>query len=222
MTETQWEHDMAAPDYPESFGVVDDGPPASEGEPFARYDGEGGPWADVDPGFRTEVESLTDDSANVSIDFHEANRILNRYRRAYREIGTIDAELSERIDELNAEAKRLQERAAEMRKPAERRIAFLDAFAKPALMEYAAKETEGKKTRTVKLLDGSLRFRKQPDRLEVTDETTAITYAKHYNADLLNISLNKTAAKKAIKDTGEVIPGTSLIIGEDAFAIEVE
>lgn len=148
-------------------------------------------------------------------------RIVKRMRGLAQDEKVATAFCDAEIEEASAALARLQARRDEMLKPIQRRREWLARYIAD-IQAWAARELYGRKERSLNLTYGTLKFRKSPDRVDVTDEAAAIAWAQEAGyQDVLVIHASKTAIKRRIKDTGEVVPGAAYVVGEDKFEIDV-
>jgi hypothetical protein len=82
---------------------------------------------------------------------------------------------------------------------------------------YARPKIENQKSNTLKLINGDLSFRKNPDSIIIVNEETAIAYCKKNNIDAIKVkeSLLKTELEKH-----DNIPGVMKKSGHVKFAIK--
>lgn len=87
---------------------------------------------------------------------------------------------------------------------------------------FAAERLAGTKRRSLELLDVTLGYRKAPDKLEVTDESAVIQWARRHMPDAVKVveSVLKTPIKDAVKRGLEVPPGCEYKAGGDEFFIK--
>lgn len=140
--------------------------------------------------------------------------------RAEREaVAFIDVEIAAARQTVQA----LEARRAELVKPIHRRRDWLNGYI-PALQAWAAQQLQHAKSRSIKLAYGTLKFRKSPDSIQFAEEvgeSQAIEWAQTNGYfDALTIHANKTAIKRRIQETGEVVPGVVYVVGEDKFSVE--
>jgi hypothetical protein len=145
----------------------------------------------------------------------EANRLLGAVQGVRQQRARI-------LEQAQEECDRINRRALEFTEAYDRQEAFLVSRFTPALTDFTREQIEGKKERSVKLLFGSLGFRKRPDTLEVTDEAAAVVWAREHVPDAVKVttSLLKTPVKEYVQGTGEVPPGCEYHKGEDEFYIK--
>jgi phage host-nuclease inhibitor protein Gam len=145
----------------------------------------------------------------------EANRIVRRMRE--------QRDAVERIAEQEAEEiATIRDRAHALREAHETRLEYLDAAYRPMLESFCADEIAGKKDRSVKLLSGTVGFRRGRSSLEITDEDAAMEWARENltSAIVVKESLAKTPITDLIEGTGEVPPGCEYHQAEDAFYVK--
>ena len=106
---------------------------------------------------------------------------------------------------------------------AKEQAAFLDRF-QAELEEYTRKQIEGGKRKSVDLLQGRMAFRKVPSNISVTDRDAAIAYAKanlpHAVVETLDAKEYREAAKLALQQDGELLPGMEVSPERESFSIQ--
>ncbi|MEN6537404.1 MAG: host-nuclease inhibitor Gam family protein [Bryobacteraceae bacterium] len=128
-------------------------------------------WIDADTG---EVVGLaTPFQVN---DEDSANWVLEKIMNA-------EADIAREQMKLRA----IQERSQANVKRLDRRVEWLKARFGPELEEFASKQLEGKKSRTLNLLFGKLSFRKNAGGIRVADEMPAIEWAKAKCPDAVKV-----------------------------------
>ena len=85
------------------------------------------------------------------------------------------------------------------------------------LREFLA--TTGKKS--MKLPNGTLQTRKSPDKYVYEDEQTFMELHPNFVREKVVVSLDKTAVKKAVKETGEIPDGLDIVEGTTTFSIKL-
>lgn len=93
--------------------------------------------------------------------------------------------------ELEALARRreiLLENIAATSRPIVHRIAWLRKRFEPELEEWARRELEGQKTRTIRTPFGTLAFRKRPKKISVRDEELAIAWAEEHRPAAVKVT----------------------------------
>ena len=155
---------------------------------------------------------LEDDKPITEI---EANRMVRAITKANREVEKIEAQAKDEIDLITRRANELKE--ANMQK-----VNFLTARFTPILEEYAKQELGNGKTRSIKLLSGTVGFRKSPMKLEVLDEAQAMAWAKTHLKDAVKVTefLLKTPILEHFKETGEMPDGCDKVDPKDNFYID--
>jgi phage host-nuclease inhibitor protein Gam len=145
----------------------------------------------------------------------EANRILERRAEICRQMDLIN---EQEADEM----KRIEVRAAELREAYCRKLAWLTLQYQPMLEEFARAETDGKKERSVRLLSGTVGFRRNPSSVEITDADALLAWAKENAPNAVKVveSVGKTPIKAHIEGTGEVVPGVEYTPPADRFYIK--
>ena len=117
-------------------------------------------------------------------------------------------------------AAKIDTRLSEIVKPHVQTCEVMTDFLRPwADVEIA--KANGK--RSVKLLSGTVGYRQNPARLEVTNEATAVAWLKeHHGENLIRVKeeVKKTETKKFIEAVGELPDGVELKAGEVRFYAE--
>lgn len=183
------------------------------------------PWADIDeefPGYRAETLADAGGDMGAELDRQAAEKLVRRVRAVEHELDESAQFIDEEITQARFQLESLIARRAEIMKPLERKKNYLQCFY-PALEQWAARTLEYSKTRSIKLAYGTLRFRKNPDRLAVLDKDAAIQWAlENGYTDCVKQDFAIAAAKKRLKDTGEQPDGCELVPGEDVFVVDPE
>lgn len=145
----------------------------------------------------------------------EANRVVTVIGEERRAMESIKAQ-------ADSEIARIELRAKQQTELHEGRLERAQNYFNDQLQGFVLTETKDKKTRSVKLLNGTIGFRHNPDKLEVEDELAALEWAKAQLPEAVCVkeSLDKSIAKEHIKSTGEVPDGCTLIPGSDAFYVK--
>ena len=83
------------------------------------------------------------------------------------------------------------------------------------LKPFIEQELSGQKSKTLKLPGLSIQVRKKPDRVDVIDKETAISFceANHPDALIVKKDVSKTYLKDLLTKRGELIPGCKVDIG---------
>ena len=128
---------------------------------------------------------------------------------------------------IDQEIESITKRGREITDPLEKNIEFFRSAFGVQLQNWAAEQVAGQRARSVKLLHGTVGFRKQPDRVNVLDEARAIEIAEALGIpDLVRVrkELSKSAAKAALgTPEGAALAGVvELQPGSDAFYITPE
>jgi tetrahydromethanopterin S-methyltransferase subunit G len=175
------------------------------------------------------METKVDDEVNVTdyseefadipqaiIDYKDANWMVRRMREQEEAIQRIN---EQQVDEIG----RILARARELREAHESRLEYLKAKCEPLLQEFTRKEIDGKKERSIKLLSGTVGFRKGVGSLDFTDEPAAVAWAEANLPDAIKVTvtLQKKPVKDLVEGTGEVPPGCEYTPGEDKFYIKI-
>lgn len=158
------------------------------------------------------VRAYVSDTAKFEVtDLSSANWVL-------KQLAECDVDEEAIIAMYEDEHRALEERMAALLKPIERKREFFTAAYGGQLEEFAKSELKGKKKRSVDVIYGRFGFRKQPDKLVITDHVQAAKAAEVVAPDVLDKRLNLTRAKQFIDDGGE-LPFCKIEHGEDAFFI---
>jgi phage host-nuclease inhibitor protein Gam len=134
--------------------------------------------------------------------------------RAEEEIERFTAMAKQLIEE---ETYRINMRLAEIIKPHLRTLEDMTTFLRP-WSEVEIAKAHGKKS--VKLLSGTVGFRKEPKSLEVEDEEKAVVWLEaNGHADCVRVrkTVKKDETKKLIEDKGELPDSCKLMGGGEVF-----
>ena len=186
-------------------------------------------WDDIDHEWRDEVYEEVPVAIDIDngteareLDRQAAERLVKRLHLLEREAATAALFIDEEISRARLHLESLIARRAELVKPIERKQEWLKRFT-PALESWARQTLEHAKSRSIKMAYGTLKFRKNPDRMEVLDEAAAIQWAMQNGySDCWKTTFVRGAAKKRTKENGEVPPGCDLVQGEDVFEVVSE
>ncbi len=153
----------------------------------------------------------------VTITHKEANRILERMAEQSEAIARIDEQEADQVERIRARAKELREAHT-------RRREWLDCRYTALLEEFAKRETDGKKERSVKLLSGTVGFRRNPSSLNITDADALLVWATDNLPDAIKVveTVGKTPVKSYIEGTGEVVPGVEYTPAADRFYVKTD
>ena len=138
---------------------------------------------------------------------------------ALRKMSRIKAEIEENNKVAQAEIERITAWRDEENEKLERSISFFEGL----LYEYfMALRQEDPKLKTIKLPHGTLKMRAQQPQYEY-DEAQLLPWAKENLPDAVVVkeSVAKTPVKKHIQETGEVVPGVTIIERPEKFSVEV-
>lgn len=163
-----------------------------------------------------EEQELEDVPTGDVLDAVAANRILRRMADLERAIRQVDAQEADEIERIRA-------RAREMREGYEFRLEQLHRVYDEPLKEFAKRETDGQKQRSVNLLAGRIGFRKGRDSIEIRDEEAGLAWAKAHlkEAVVVRESLAKEIVKQYVRETGEILDWAEYRPAEDCFYIAV-
>ena len=98
------------------------------------------------------------------------------------------------------------------------------AFFKSLLRPYVETQiTHQRKSRTLHLPGAAVSIRKKPDRIDVTDKETTVSFCEmnHPAALIVKKEVSKSYLKELLAK-GEIIPGCTVQIGEDEFYFKDE
>lgn len=138
---------------------------------------------------------------------------------ALRKMSKIKAEMDENIMTAQAEMERIASWRDEENEKLERSISFFENL----LYEYFVQlRDEDPKLKTMKLPHGTLKMRKQQPQYEY-DEDVLLPWAKENlpEAVVTKESVAKNPVKKHIQETGETVPGVTIIERPEKFSVEV-
>lgn len=155
------------------------------------------------------------EATSAGLDHRSANSILRRMAEHQREIAHIEEQRQEELERINA-------RADELRQAHERRVEWLEERYGDLLREFAEKELDGKKVRNIKLLSGTIGFRRNPSSLAILDGNAAVEWAKANLPDAVKVveSVPVTPLKSYIEGTGEVLPFAEYTPPTDKFYVK--
>lgn len=154
------------------------------------------------------------DENTPSITIVDANRILGRLKEAKDFIKQVDEQEADEIIRIKA-------RAQIIRSAHEGEIEFLLERYSAMLEKFTASQIEGKKTRSIDLLNGRIGFRKSPAALEIEDADALLSWAKANLPEAVKTveTVQKTPCKKYVESTGEIPDGAVYSPGVDKFYI---
>jgi phage host-nuclease inhibitor protein Gam len=89
------------------------------------------------------------------------------------------------------------------------------------LRPWVAEQIKDGKKRSINLPDGVAGYRKQPDKVDITDEAAALAWAREHCPEAVKVveSVLKTPLKAWIEDNGELPPGVDMSTGDEKFYI---
>jgi len=125
-----------------------------------------------------------------------------------------------KIADHRARAARIRENAELMARAEEREAESLEWRFGPALQDFARKELEGGKKKSVRLFNGVIGFRTRPASVSVTDPGQALSWARVNLPEAVTEGLDKRALSAALLSTGEALPFAQLIPAEDVFYVK--
>ena len=138
---------------------------------------------------------------------------------ALRKMSRIKAEIEENNRVAQAEIDLIVSWRDEENEKLERSISFFESL----LHEFFLSQRESDpKLKTMKLPHGTLKMRKQQPQYEY-DEEILLSWAKENlpEAVVIKESVAKTPVKKHIQETGELVPGVTIIERPEKFSVEV-
>ena len=128
-----------------------------------------------------------------------------------------------KVVEARAYASRVREWAAGELRRAQREEGFIVYRYGQQLEQWARRqlEEEGGRRKSINLPPGTIGFRVEPQRLEVTDEDALLRWCKvHLPAAVATVEqVLRGAVKERIRDTGELPEGAQVAGGGDRFFI---
>lgn len=138
---------------------------------------------------------------------------------ALRKMSRIKAEMEENNKVAQAEIERITAWRNEENEKLQRSVSFFESLLHEYFMQL---REDDPKLKTVKLPHGSLKMRKQQPEFQY-DETQLLPWAKENLPDAVVVkeSVAKTPVKKHIQETGEVVPGVTIIERPEKFSVEV-
>jgi len=138
---------------------------------------------------------------------------------ALRKMSRIKAEIEENNKVAQAEIERIIAWRDKENEKLERSISFFESL----LHEFFLSQRESDpKLKTMKLPHGTLKMRAQQPQYEY-DEDVLLPWAKENlpEAVVTKESVAKNAVKKYIQETGEAVPGVTIIERPEKFSVEV-
>lgn len=147
-------------------------------------------------------------------------------------------------NQFEGEVARLRAKMNEMTEASKSLKDALVRYYAPLLQDYAKKRLAGQRGRSVKLLEGTLGFRKEADKVSIVDQEQILAWAKAHMPEVVKVSevvQVSTIKENAVKDindekdarllcrdngqivdihTGEVVPGLEYVQGSDQFYIK--
>lgn len=178
-------------------------------------------WADVDPEWVQDTQADARPEEGDELDRQAAERLIKRVALTQRERSAallfVDAEIAEaqaRLDDLCT-------RREEIAKPYDRKLSYLQTFYR-ALEDWAREALAHAKGRSVKLAYGTIKFRKGPDKLDITDQEAAVTWCEYNLPAAVKRDVSKSAVKAYIKESGEIPEGCAWVPGEDTCTVDTE
>ena len=92
-------------------------------------------------------------------------------------------------------------------------VNYLKALIRPYVEQEVSKQS---KSKTIRYPGLNIQLRKKPDRIDITDKDIAMSFceANHTDAVIIKKELSKTYLKDLLTKKGEIIPGTTMVLGE--------
>lgn len=165
---------------------------------------------------RTYVVPDVDTPARFAVtDMSSANWVLKK-------LAECDSDEAEVQAMVNREIEAIRARAEKILAPIRRRREFFEAAYTHQLEEFAKAKLDGAKAKSVKLLHGTIGFRKSPARLVIDDEGKAIEYAEQNCPDAIKRSLSVSTLKAAFQNDPFDSDAMHLEPGEESFYFKPE
>jgi hypothetical protein len=136
-----------------------------------------------------------------------------------------------KINELaDAELERNRKRIEEFRADNLKGLVTQKHYYEQILMDYAKRETVGKKSKSVKLPYGTLSLRKVAPKF-IYDDAVLIEWAKNNAPSLITVKTTESVDKKEFKSIGQIengafklageeVPGVQIVEQEDSFTVK--
>ena len=137
----------------------------------------------------------------------------NFYVKLYNKLITEEEEMNKLCDE---EIERNKKAVTLFREKRQAEIDRRKEYFSSILKEFAIKELDGKKIKTVKLPYGNLSFKKQQPRYIYEEEEVLTEIVKEINPDLVKTTVSEKIDKSALKKNGSVKDGV-FYLGETAI-----
>lgn len=139
---------------------------------------------------------------------------------ALRKIAQAKANQDENTQAAQAEIDRITAWRDEENEKLQRSISFFESLLHEFFLQLRESDP---KLKTMKLPHGTIKMRKQQPQYEY-DEEILLSWAKENlpEAVVIKESVAKTPVKKHIQETGEVVPGVTIIERPEKFSVEVE
>lgn len=143
----------------------------------------------------------------------------NFYIKLYNELLNEEAEMNQLCDD---EIRRNTEAINLFRKQRQDELDRKKFYFQSILKEFAAKELDGKKTKTVKLPYGNLSFKKQQPKFIYEDEDELKNIIRHIDPELIEIKTVEKVDKTKMKKLGEIKDGKFFLGGEEISSVKIE
>jgi hypothetical protein len=126
-----------------------------------------------------------------------------------------------KINELaDIELERTKNRIEEFRAGNLKGLVTQKHYYEQILMDYAKRETEGKKTKSVKLPYGTLSLRKVAPKF-IYDDEVLVEWAKKNAPSLITVKTAEAVDKKEFKSIGQIENGTFKLAGEEVPGVQI-
>lgn len=139
----------------------------------------------------------------------------NFYIKLYNKLIAEEEEMNKLCDE---EIQRNQKAINLFREKRQSEIDKKKEYFSGILKDFAMKELEGKKTKTIKLPYGNLSFKKQQPKYIYEEEETLTKIVKELNPELIKTTVTEKLDKTALKKNGLVKDGT-FYLGDTAIEL---
>lgn len=220
MTETQWEHDMAAPDFPESYSVVGDGPPAPD---TLTPDQDNPPADEPDDIIAAEYRGLVLDGLRGDIQSdRDVEIILKRVRWHKRRIKDVEARLATEVAAIRTTAEieitALTENAEGVLKDNRNSLAWYEATFWPRMREWltAFLAETGTDKKSVKTIFGRIGLvAPGKPKTVIEDHAKALAWCKAHCTAAIKQEILVSKLPE-----GKAVPGIKQIPGQERFEVE--
>jgi len=159
-----------------------------------------------------DQEDAQEEIVERILDRTSANRVLRLMAEEERELKALEEQYK---DELSA----LHDRYTKMTERHYRRLDWLHRTYDVPLRLFAEKELEGKKEKSITLLNGRIGFRTSPPKLEIFDGKEVEQWAEVSLPEAVHKEIRYAPIRQWFKRTGEAPPGTAVVEGTTEFYI---